>query len=261
MKKKCEKCQHLFSTRAGNYDRHSKSCTGNYVKFEKAKCCKYCNMLFGEEMPTAARANHSRWCDKNPKKTEYIVNTEVMRTGITDESREKMKIGIKLAWARGAYVDLSHKIYNTKIKNNTLRHSEKSKRLMSEKRKEYLLNNPDKHPWKKNKFKSIPCENIKNFLKEKNFKFEEEFQPLCDRFFSIDIAFTDIKLGIEINGNQHYSEVSTNTLTEYYQKRHDLIEKSGWKSLEVNYAYGFKIDDFCNILKNENYEYFCSLFE
>jgi len=36
-------------------------------------------------------------------------------------------------------------------------HSEKSKKIISEKRKEYLKNNADKHNWKSNnKFRSIP---------------------------------------------------------------------------------------------------------
>ena len=55
---------------------------------------------------------------------------------------------------------------------------------------------------------------------------------VLDNASNIDIAFPDIKLGIEINGNQHYN--SDGTLKDYYQERHNLIEEAGWKLLEVH---------------------------
>ena len=91
--------------------------------------------------------------------------------------------------------------------------------------KKWLKNNPNKHSWKTSKKKSIPCEKFKNILKSNKISFVEEFTPLIDRMFSIDIAFPDKKIGIEINGNQHYS--SDGQLKPYYKDRHDLIEKKG----------------------------------
>ena len=41
------------------------------------------------------------------------------------------------------------------------------------------------------------------------------------------------KIGIEINGDQHYQKLGI--LTEYHQKRHDEIEQVGWKLLEIHY--------------------------
>ena len=53
--------------------------------------------------------------------------------------------------------------YKCKSEQHKRKHSEESKKLISEKRIEWLKNNPDKHPWKKNtKFISIPCEILKN---------------------------------------------------------------------------------------------------
>lgn len=128
-----------------------------------------------------------------------------------------------------------------------MKHTEKSKKTISEKRKLFLKNNPDKHPWKRNdKFKSVPCEKIKQFLKEKNILFVPEWQPLENKFYSIDIAFPDIKLGIEINGNQHYN--SDGTLKEYYQKRHNEITDSGWTLLELHYSISWNLNKFETIL-------------
>lgn len=112
--------------------------------------------------------------------------------------------------------------------------SEERKAQLSLARKKYLKDNPDKHTWKNRSNKSVPCERVKEYLKNNNILFVEEWNPLDDRFFSIDIAFPDIKLGLEINGNQHYD--SNGNLKEYYQERHDLIEKEGWKLIELHYS-------------------------
>ncbi len=127
--------------------------------------------------------------------------------------------------------------------------TEEARKKISEGRKRYLAENPDRHPWKKNnKFKSIPCEKVKEFLKWKKISFIEEYQPLVDRGFSIDIAFPDIKIGIEINGNQHYNK--DGSLKKYYQNRHDLIESTGWKLLELHYSIAFNLDKLELIIKD-----------
>jgi hypothetical protein len=117
------------------------------------------------------------------------------------------------------------------------KHSDETKRKISIIRKEFLKNNPDKCVWKrKDKFDSFPCENLKRILKENNIEFVEEYQPLLHlrRYFSIDIAFPEIKVGIEINGTQHYNR--DGTLAKYYQDRHNLIESEGWKLYECPYS-------------------------
>ena len=49
------------------------------------------------------------------------------------------------------------------------KHTAESKAKMSKSRKDWLKNNPDKHPWKRHdKFKSKPCENVKTFLRNNN---------------------------------------------------------------------------------------------
>jgi hypothetical protein len=101
--------------------------------------------------------------------------------------------------------------------------------------------------WKNNKkFKSIPCENVKDYLKKNNIDFVEELRPLEDRQFSLDIAFPHIMTAIEINGQQHYN--SDGTLKEYYQGRHDLIENAGWKIIEVHYSQCFNDDNISKFL-------------
>jgi hypothetical protein len=124
---------------------------------------------------------------------------------------------------------------------------------LSNKRKDYLKNNPDKHPWKrKSKHDSEPCQNLKNALTDRSILFESEFTPLEERFFSIDIAFPALKLGIEVNGEQHYNR--DGSLKSYYQERHDLITATGWKLYEIHYSICYnkkRLDDILDKLITE----------
>ncbi len=136
--------------------------------------------------------------------------------------------GIKLAVKQGKF---SHK------------KSEESKDKIRQSRLKQLTENPDNPSWKSlNKKYSIPCEKVKEFLKSQNIDFIEEFRPLLhlNRFFSLDIAFIDKKVAIEINGNQHYD--TNGDLKPYYQNRHDLIESEGWIIHEVKYNKAFDLD-------------------
>ena len=88
--------------------------------------------------------------------------------------------------------------------------------------------------WKNNKFISTPCEKLKSIFIENGFNFEAELQPINDRFYSIDIAFIDKGIGIEVNGNQHYN--NDKELKDYYKQRKEIIEKKGWKLYDIHYS-------------------------
>lgn len=123
------------------------------------------------------------------------------------------------------------------------------KERISRSRKKYLRENPEKHPWKnKKKHISEPCELFKDYLRRNNVSFQSEVTPLKDRLFSIDIAFPEEKIGIEINGNQHYN--ADKTLKKYYQSRHDLIVSSGWRLFEIHYSQCFSDDKMEKILSH-----------
>lgn len=125
--------------------------------------------------------------------------------------------------------------------------SESAKKNISEKRKAYLKNNPDKHPWKsKDKFKSEPCENFKKILRKNDYTFLEEFTPTPEHYYSIDIVFPEKMIGVEINGNQHYER--DGKLKKYYQDRHDHIESYGWKLYEIHYSLCFNSEYVLNLI-------------
>lgn len=126
-----------------------------------------------------------------------------------------------------------------KVKGYIKNTSVETKRKLSIARKNFLSKNPNKKSWQNTGKKSIPCEYVKELYKKNNISFTEEYEPLLhkNRFFSIDIAFVDKKIGIEINGRQHYDE--NGKLTKYYQDRHDLIVNEGWTLHEIPYYKAF----------------------
>lgn len=72
-KLECLKCKKFFSAKGGNYHKHVSVCNGSYTPFVKSICCKFCAKDFFI-MTTSERANHTRWCSKNPKRFEYSEN-------------------------------------------------------------------------------------------------------------------------------------------------------------------------------------------
>lgn len=115
------------------------------------------------------------------------------------------------------------------------KHTEEQRKYISEARKKFLQEHPDMHPWKKSsKFKSKPCEELKQWLRDNNIDFEEEVSVVPGKNYSVDIAFPKAMLIVEVNGNQHY-DLNKMELLPYYQKRHNEIEALGWEVLEVPY--------------------------
>jgi hypothetical protein len=136
--------------------------------------------------------------------------------------------------------------------------SMEAKQKISKGRIKYLKENPDKHPWKNNdKFKSKPCELLKNKLNENNIIYISEYEPSKNRFYSLDIAFPNKKIGIEINGNQHYNR--DGTLKDYYIERNKFFISIGWKIYDIHYSVVYNdlllktlINDIKNFSLNQN---------
>lgn len=187
--------------------------------------CTFCNVDLSTIYDLHTRNNHIRLCELNPNRKTRSVN----RCNVCGKE------------CRGKNCR-SHREYDDKFRKST-----------SDGRKKFLKDNPDKHPWKNNfKFKSKPCELLKSYLEYKNIRYVPEYNcyDICNRNFSIDIAFPDIKIGIEVNGNQHYNP--DGTLSDYYKERHNLIESAGWKLLEIHYLDCYKPDKLDLLFLNYN---------
>lgn len=131
--------------------------------------------------------------------------------------------------------------------------SDETKKLISNIRRKWLIENPNRHPWRI-KSKSKPCEEFKKFLLNRGIKFLEEVLVSKDRFYSVDILIPEYSTVVEINGNQHYN--SFGELKDYYKSRNSFIKSKGWNVYEIHYSLVYNIG-FCEIIldkikNNEN---------
>ena len=209
--------------------------------------CKHCNSEFDFEYGRSGaskKRNHLRWCDTNPKRKEYLSNLNLAREAARQPiANEKRNNSIKKNWIDGKY---DHVDFSKSFKNK--KHSNETKKKLSESRIKYLIENPDKHPWKNNdKFRSIPCEILKDILRKNGFKFKEEWNPIPNRFYSTDIAFPLYKICIEVNGEQHYNR--SGSLKKYYRDRHNLIKNNGWEIIEIHYLKVYDIKYIDKLIK------------
>jgi len=99
--------------------------------YKKLSYCKYCQLNF-DELSASQRANHSRWCSKNPKRSDYVKtnNGAQFRSA---EVVKKRNAGIKRAHAEGKYSNAPAKAISTKIKNDSLKHTPETKDLLRQK--------------------------------------------------------------------------------------------------------------------------------
>lgn len=85
--------------------------------------CKHCKKEI-DGLSTANKANHTRWCQENPKRVLYGGNS--VKQFQTPEAISKRKEGIKRAHAEGKYD-------NVVRKRNTKPHSDATKELLRQK--------------------------------------------------------------------------------------------------------------------------------
>lgn len=181
-------------------------------------------------------SNHVRWCSENPKRSVYSERLKAARAA---------KKNFRNGYTAGTLKECPDSTKKALAEANRDRvWTQESRDKVSAARLRWLRENPDKHPWRsKDKFVSVPCEHLKRRLREEGLTFEEEFMPFEDRFFSLDIAFPEKKVAVEVNGNQHYEVVPNSTrpgrLKRYYRNRHRLLVEGGWTVLEVHYPKAF----------------------
>lgn len=224
--------------------------------------CDKCDIDFNSKI---GLLNHMRIHVDDSDIKKEIINDYVNNDFTYNDLVEKYKVSLSLLskFLKGIKINRSERMI--KRGTNFKSHSDETKKKISKIRKDWLLNNPDKHVWKRNtKFKSVPCEYLKIIFKNNNINFLPEFPYNKEEFiaysnlitdyknYSIDIAIPEKKIGLEINGNQHYN--SDKTLKKYYQDRHDYFLKNGWTIYEIYYMKVYNnsfVDELINKIKNE----------
>ncbi len=122
------------------------------------------------------------------------------------------------------------------------------RKIISVKNKEFYAKHPEAHFWKgRGRVKSQPCEVFKEALRSQGIQFAAEFSPNVEgRHFSLDVAFPDQMVAVEINGTQHYD--GSGKLKPYYQERHDVLERNGWKIFEIFYKVCYRPNQLADLI-------------
>lgn len=127
------------------------------------------------------------------------------------------------------------------------KHTEETKRKISEARKKYLNEHPDKVPFKLNHSskESYPEKYFKAWLKKEKIFEVQELQ--IDRY-TLDFAWPDKKIYLEIDGSQH----KLDWMQEHDRIRTEYLDNLGWKCIGRVYWPDYqalsKIEKHCYLL-------------
>lgn len=133
------------------------------------------------------------------------------------------------------HLDISH------ILNNPHKHTEETKRIMSQKRKAFLAEHIDQRNNRPNYHlkESPPEAQFRRYLMELGISACQYYMPpQSERRFEFDFAIPEVMIAFEINGSQHYNR--DGYLAPYYQERHNYLTALGWTVNEIHYLECFK---------------------
>ena len=129
-------------------------------------------------------------------------------------------------------------------------HSEKTKRKISEIRKEYIKNNPDKLPYLSNHRKygdSYPEQYFETILINNNIIYTKKYRI---SIYELDFAIVDKKINIEVDGSQHYNNIK---VIESDKRRNEFLKSDGWDIIRINWSEYLKSDKEKYIIDLINY--------
>ena len=188
----------------------------NYICKFCGKVCKNANSL----------RNHERLCKENPNKQfspfiKWNATHNAWNKGLTKETDERVKLSsetLSEGYKSGRLVNA----------NTGTKHSDEHKKKISESRKQYLIEHPDKVPYLINhhsKGDSYPEKYFKEIFDNKNIEYKQNYYQ-CGYF--LDFAWPDKKIYLEVDGEQHYLD---KRIVEHDKIRTQTLLDNGWTCL------------------------------
>ena len=193
----------------------------NRVNRVKTRECVHCKTQF--EMNISEIANHTRWCEENPLRETYSKELSKARACITDKGSKANQ------YTYGAVCSET-----TKEKLRVYWKSDENRERMSKKIRSYLDVNPESVGWRHH-----GAWKVKESYPEKYFREVFESHGLKGQFaqeysikrFSIDFAFPDIQVAVEIDGSQHRLPENI----ERDKRRDEELAELGWETIRVDW--------------------------
>lgn len=217
--------------------------------------CKHCGKEFDNKFKLAG---HSTFCTNNPNRKQNLkklaearksiehniehqhlhcqyCNKEVANKGCLVRHENSCKFNPKSE--KFKYIN-EKQIKETKTKQKKVI-SEETKQKIREGLQRWKENNKEKFI-AYSKGQSQVCENFKQYLRNNNIDFVEEYCPYPEeRLYRLDISWPDEKIAVEINGSQHYD--SEGNLNEISLEKQKFFEDKGWKIIQIYYRWCYSI--------------------
>jgi very-short-patch-repair endonuclease len=198
-----------------------------------------------------SQTNIRYWAKKNNwnfmrrvKKGRKVVGRQgICRFCGKDFSENKRRLG-------GHAVHCKFNPHEIVYSHDSCPHTKETKLKISIKRREYLERSKKNHNWSFCHGKqSDPEKKFQVILEELKIQFIPEHTPEeSKRFYRIDFALLDKKIGFEINGNQHYTDAKRGKLKKYYRERQTYLESLGWMIINIHYSLVYDKDKVLFIL-------------
>lgn len=227
--------------------------------------CKYCGKKFSNKQQLGG---HVTFCKLNPNNQHNLDLLHLARNNKNNKDEKFVckycgkKIGNngclvlheRRCKLNPLYVPVQKQIEHKVKKNKPQKLSEEHKQKIREGLARWKKQNEQLF-LEYSRGKSKCCENFKQMLRNKNISFIEEYTPFIpDRLYSLDIAFPNEKIGIEINGSQHYT--TNGELNDRTLEKQKYFEEHGWKIFQIYYkqCYNINVEDFSDILSLDIYD-------
>ena len=210
--------------------------------------CQYCGKVCKNRN---SLCNHERLCPHNPDR-QFVEGKTVIIEGFNNKGRA--------AWNKGLTKDTNEsikrrsEILTDKYARGELvgsfkgkHHSEESKKKISDSMVSYLTANPDKVPYVLNHSskESYPETYFKELFNKQHIPYTYHYK--INRY-ELDFAIVDLKLDIEIDGDQHYldkRQIESDTRRDAY------LESLGWKTFRIRWSDWKASEDYQELKLNE----------
>lgn len=191
--------------------------------------CKFCDKEYKSVYEKNNKINlkkHLLYCSLNPEKILY----ECKYCGEKKENRSKLGAHVSLCTKNPDYETIKKA---KKEKGREGRpHSDKTKKLISERRIKYLKENPEKVPYRLNhsSVESYPEKYFNEVFIKEGLNFERYYRV---GLYELDFALVDKKIDIEIDGDQHYLDPK---VSEVDKRRNKYLIDNGWTIIRIKWS-------------------------
>ena len=187
---------------------------------DESLVCKYCGKQCYSVKSLKA---HECKCPQNKNRVyrNGMIGKRPWNKGLTKETDGRVKqaaISLKLRYENG----------ELKSPQKGIKHTEQEKQHLSDIRKKYLKEHPNKVPYVLNHHShgDSYCEKFfKQILNNEHIEYEQNYYQFG---YFLDFAFPITKTYFEVDGEQHYLD---ERIVKHDKKRTEVLQKNGWTCL------------------------------